>query len=55
MIPYDIVEDTILSNESWFGAQYYDIGMFKKGKRNFMFCWDGMETITSAARKSLNY
>jgi len=49
MIPYDIVEDTILSNESWFGAQYYDIGMFKKGKKKFyvLLGWDGNNYISS--------
>jgi len=49
MISYDVVTDTILNNESWYGAQYYDIGSFKKGKTTYyiFLAWDGNNHISS--------
>ena len=46
-IPYDMEEDTILDNESWFGCLYYEIGMTKKGKKTYyiLLGWDGHNTI----------
>jgi hypothetical protein len=37
------LEDTILSNEEWFGMQYYDIGLTKKKSKKYyvLLGWDG--------------
>lgn len=46
-IPYDMEEDTILNNETWFGCLYYEIGMTKKGKKTYyiLLGWDGNNSI----------
>jgi hypothetical protein len=46
-IPWDMEEDTILNNESWFGCLYYEIGMTKKGKNPYyiLLGWDGHNNI----------
>ena len=46
-IPYDVEEDTILNNETWYGCLYYEIGMTKKGKKTYyiLLGWDGNNTI----------
>jgi hypothetical protein len=48
-IPYDMEEDSILSNETWFGCLYYEIGMTKKGKKNYyvLLGWDGNTSVGS--------
>jgi|GEM_PF-264368 len=49
MIPFDIVTDTILTQESWYGVQYFDIGIMKKGKLPYyiLLGWDGNNYISS--------
>lgn len=49
MIPFDEVEDTVLTNESWFGVQYYDMALFRKGKKNYyvLLGWDGNNYIST--------
>jgi hypothetical protein len=46
-IPYDMEEDTILNNETWYGCLYYDIGITKKGKKKYyiLLGWDGSNSI----------
>jgi hypothetical protein len=46
-IPYDMEEDTILNNETWLGCLYYEIGMTKKGKKNYyiLLGWDGNNSV----------
>lgn len=46
-IPYDMEEDTILNNETWFGCLYYEMGMTKKGKKKYyiLLGWDGNNSI----------
>jgi len=46
-IPYDMEEDTILNNETWFGCLYYEMGMTKKGKKTYyiLLGWDGYNSI----------
>jgi hypothetical protein len=46
-IPWDMEEDTILDNESWFGCLYYEIGMTQKGKKTYyiLLGWDGNNSI----------
>jgi hypothetical protein len=42
-VEFQNLEDTVLTNEEWYGMQYYDIGMFvsKRKKYYFLLGWDG--------------
>ena len=42
------IEDTILTNESWFGAQYYDIAQtnYKKKKYYILLGWNGNDQVS---------
>lgn len=47
-IPFDMIEDTVLTNESWFGVQYYDIRLLehKKKKYYLLLGWDGYDDVS---------
>jgi hypothetical protein len=42
-IPYETLEDTVLTNENWYGLQYYEITMTRKKRVNYyiLIGWDG--------------
>jgi hypothetical protein len=47
-MPYDMLEDTVLTNESWYGMQYYDIIKIKRWRKVYylLLGWDGNNPIS---------
>ena len=47
-LEFDMLEDTVLTNESWYGVQYYDMFMTKYKRQNYyvLLGWDGHNSIS---------